>query len=381
MGAGETDKAKKYAGNALTYSAIIGVVFAVATLIFLKPILIVCGATPAVYPYALTYTGITAWGFPLLLFWSVNTNLIRADGSPKYAMYSSISGVIVNVALDALFMLVFRWGIAGAAAATVAGQLVSLLLTLRYFFFFKSFKITRESMKPKPILIKSMAALGLSPFLNQFVMAFVQIVMNNSLAHYGGLSAYGSSIPLAVAGVVHKLQMILVIVFLGFSFGAQPILGYNYGAKQYNRVRETYIKALRTVIAVSFVFFLAFQIFPDALVSIFGSGESELYLEFARKYMRIYQFMLFAVGIQPVTGNFFSAIGKAKKGVVVTLSRQGLFLLPLLITLPLIFGINGVLFSGPIADGLSVVVALIMVAPELKRLKHDDAPVFCPAQL
>lgn len=369
LGKNKKDDAKNYMGTGLAVSVIFGILLMIIVLLLLDPILRVCGAAGDVMPYAHAYTGITAFGFPFLLFTTANTNLIRADGSPNRAMISTVSGAVLNVGLDALFMLVFGWGITGAAAATVFSQIVSAILTLTYFFKTKSITLRLSDVRVHRNELKGIVTLGTGPFLNQFIMMFVQIIMNNTLTHYGAATEFGTSIPLAVAGVVSKLQMINVTVFVGLSMGAQPIFGFNYGAGNYGRVREAYGKAIKAILCISTCFFLCFQIFPDQLVSIFGSGDNALYFEFARKYMRIFLFMIFIVGIQPITANYFTATGNARRGIFLSLTRQGLFLIPLLLIMPALMGLNGVIYAGPIADGLAVLVSICMVVPEMKRLK------------
>jgi putative MATE family efflux protein len=371
QGRGKAEDAKGFLGTGLSLSILTGIILAAVVLVFLKPILSACGATVEVLPYALTYAGITAWGIPFVLFTQANTNLVRADGSPTWAMISSATGAVINIGLDALFMLVFHWGVAGAAAATVVGQIISAVMTMSYFFRFKAFRISISMLKIKTMYLKGIVRLGTAVFMNQFVMLLVQIVMNNTLKHYGAASQYGNMIPLAVVGVVTKLQIILVTVCVGFSMASQPIFSFNYAAKNYLRVRETYLKAVKVIVPISVLFFLAFQIFPDQLVSIFGSGSSDLYFDFARQYMRIFLSMLFIVGIQQITANFFTATGQASKGIFLSLARQGLYLLPLLVILPLFFGLSGVIYAGPIADVLAVTTSLLMIIPELKRLKNQ----------
>jgi Na+-driven multidrug efflux pump len=204
------------------------------------------------------------------------------------------------------------------------------------------------------------------------VMMTVNIVLNNTLKHYGALSVYGPDIPLAVAAVIAKLNTILLSFAVGLAQGCQPILGFNTGAKNYSRIKETYKKAAAVSVAISVLFFLAFQIFPLQIVSIFGGG-NDRYFDFAKRYMRIYMFMVFIFGIQPLTVNYFTATGKAKQGIILSLSRQGFILIPLLIIMPMLFGIDGVLYAGPIADALAVLLSLSLVRSDFKRLNKAIA--------
>jgi Na+-driven multidrug efflux pump len=204
-------------------------------------------------------------------------------------------------------------------------------------------------------------------FTNHIIMTTVNIVMNNTLKHYGALSVFGSDIPLAVSGVVAKLNTILSAFAVGLAQGCQPILGFNIGAKNYGRVKETYKKAFVFTVTISVVFFLAFQLFPRQIVSIFGGG-NESYFLFAVRYMRIFMMMVCVYGIQPLSVNYFTATGKAKQGIVLSVSRQGAFLLPLLIILPMIFGIEGVLYAGPTADTFAVLLSVFLVFHDFRKM-------------
>ena len=367
MGAGKKEEAAHYAGAGLTLMVVAGIVLAVFVLIFINPLMRAFGATANVFPLAVEYTSITAYGIPFLIFGNACSNLIRADGRPTYSMVCTVTGAVINVILDYLFMYHFNMAMAGAAYATVIGQMVSALMALQYMTRFRSVKIMPEYLKPKAFYVFGIIKLGTANFINHVIMVTVQITMNNVLRKYGAGSIYGSDIPLAVSGVVAKVTIIIISFSVGTAQGCQPIYGFNTGAKKYERVKETYKRAAIFVLLISFVAFACFQLFPRQIVSIFGSGDV-LYYEFAEKYMRIFMMMVCIVGIQPLTVNFFSASGKAKQGIFLSLTRQGLFLLPLLIILPMYMGINGVLIAGPIADSLAVVWCLTLVFIEMRRL-------------
>ncbi len=199
-------------------------------------------------------------------------------------------------------------------------------------------------------------------------MMIVQITMNNVLSYYGALSIYGGNIPLAVSGIIAKINMLIMAFIIGSGQGSQPIIGFNYGAKNYDRVIETYKLTVSITTIVALISFLIFQIFPRQVVSIFGDG-SELYFQFAERYMRVYMALMIVNGIQPVSGTFFTSIGKAFKGAFIAMTRQLLFLLPLIIILPRIFGIDGIMYAGPIADGIALIVTIIFVSLEIKKIK------------
>lgn len=367
LGAKKEEEAKHFIGTGLTLMSIVGVLIMCIVLLFKTPILLLCGATENVLPYSQQYLGITALGIPFLLFTSAASHLIRADGSPTYSMACTVVGAVLNVFLDWLFMFVFKWGIQGAATATVIGQIISFLLCLFYFTRFKTFKIKMKMLGLQLRKVVQIAKLGTSNFINMTIMMLVNIVMNNTLTHYGALSVYGSDIPLAVSGVIAKLNSILSAFAVGLAQGCQPILGFNTGAKNYNRVKETYKKALLAALVFSVIAFLLFQSFPRQIVGIFGSGD-ELYFRFAERYMRIFMMMVFVYGVQPLSVNYFTGTGNVRQGILLSLSRQGFFLIPLLLLLPMQFGLDGALYAGPIADFLACVLSLLLVFLNFKKL-------------
>lgn len=367
MGAKKEDEAKLYIGTGLALIPVIGLLIMGIVLLLKTPILLFCGATDNVLPLAQLYMGITAFGIPFSLLFTAGSFLIRADGSPAYSMVCTVSGAILNVVLDWLFMFVFRWGIQGAATATVIGQVISAILCFAYLFRFKNFRISPNMLGLKPKYVAAIAKLGVANFIHHTVMMLVNIVMNNTLTHYGALSIYGQDIPLAVSGVVAKLSSILSAFTVGLAQGCTPILSFNMGAESYGRVKETYQKALSVSLMICVTVFLLFQTFPRQIVSIFGSGE-ELYFQFAERYMRIFLFMVCINGIQPLSVNYFTGIGNVRQGTLLSLSRQGLFLIPMLLCLPLFFGLDGVLYAGPIADSLSCALSIVFVLRSFKRL-------------
>jgi len=227
--------------------------------------------------------------------------------------------------------------------------------------------LTVEMLKPRGMYIKGILTLGMASCINQIAMAIVQIVLNNTLRYYGSLSVYGSDIPLACVGVIAKVNMVFMAICIGLAQGCQPIWGFNYGAGNYVRVRHTYKRSMQIALVVGGICFVCFQVFPRQIVSIFGNG-SEEYFRFAERYFRIYMFMTFVNGIHPVCSQFFTAIGKATKGAVVSLTRQILFLLPLIIIFPIFIGIDGVMYAGPIADGTAAVVAIVLARSEIKKM-------------
>ena len=365
MGRKDPEHAKSYVGNAISMLAILGVILCVAVQLFLRPMMLLFGATPDVIDYACTYTRITSIGFPFLIVTIGGSNLIRADGSPKFSMLCNLVGAIVNTILDPLFIFVFHMGMAGAALATITGQILSFAIVVLYLRGFKTLPLSLSDLKPNMACWARIAALGATPAFNQVAMMVVQIVMNNTLTYYGSNSVYGSDIPLACAGIISKVNMLFFSFVIGISQGLQPIVSFNFGAQKYDRVKDAYKKAVFAATAISIVAFLCFQFFPRQIIGIFGSG-SEEYLHFAERYFRIFLFFTFLNGIQPVSSNFFTSIGAPKKGIFLSLTRQIIFLLPLLLIFPYLFGIDGVMYTAPIADLAAASVSIVMVVREFK---------------
>lgn len=370
-GAGRNDRAAEIAGNGLAMLVICGVVIGAVVLIFLNPLLHLFGVTKEILSYAQDYTGITAIGIPFLILTTGGNHLIRADRSPTYSMTCMLTGAILNTILDPLFIFVCHWGIKGAAAATVIGQVVSGLMVIYYFSKKRKMELKRSMFLPKAGYLKMIVSLGMASCINQIAMAIVQTTMNNTLRYYGAQSMYGSEIPLACVGVISKVNMVFMAIAIGIAQGCQPIWGFNYGAHNYDRVREAYKKAFAICIVLGVVFFGCFQLFPRQIVSIFGSG-SEAYFHFAERYFRIFMFVTFLNGIQPMSSAFFTSIGKSKLGIVVSMTRQIIFLLPLILIFPLFMGIDGVMYAGPIADGAAALVAIIFAEREMKALQQGN---------
>ena len=372
MGQQEKEEAASFAGNAITMLFSLGVILCIITRLFLKPIMILFGATSSVLYYSLIYTGITSLGFPFLILTTGGTNLVRADGSPKFSMTCTLTGAIINTILDPLFIFAFHWGIKGAAWATVLGQVVSGVMILIYFWKFSKMQLTRHHLIPHMKYLGEITALGMASGINQVAMAIIQITMNNILRKYGAVSDYGADIPIACAGIISKVNMIFMSIGIGISQGCQPIFGFNYGAEKFDRVRETYKKAAWAAIISGIVFFACFQIFPRRIIALFGGG-NEAYYRFAERYFRIFMFMTFINGIQPMSSGFFTSIGKAKLGMIVSLTRQILFLLPLILILPVFMGIDGVMYAGPIADLAAAVITIWFVFRQFQDMKQKES--------
>lgn len=369
MGSGHEKRAVNIMGNAVVLLAGSGLVLSIITLLFLKPLLLFFGSPKSVLPYAMEYTKITAFGFPFLLLSTGGGHLIRADGRPRITMLCNLVGAVLNTILDALFVFGLNLGMSGAALATIIGQIVSGALAIGYLMHGKTVTIRRENLRIKWENVTRIASLGMAPCSNQVAMMVVQIIMNQSLKHYGSHSIYGENIPIACAGIITKVNMIFMSFVIGLSQGLQPIASFNYGAGKKGRVKEAYIKAISIGAVLAVIAFLMFQFFPRQIISIFGDG-SELYYQFAIRYFHVFLFFTFVNFMQPITSNFFTAIGKPKVGSFLALTRQILFLLPLILLFPLFLEIDGIMYAGPVADCLAAVVCFIMVYRELRNFNQ-----------
>ena len=369
MGRGEEEKSPFYVANATIMLFSSGIVLFIITQLFLTQILKACGSPSDVLPYAQTYVRITSFGFPFLILSVGGGHLIRADGSPKIAMFCNILGAVINIILDAVFIFGFNMGMAGAAYATIIGQIASTIVVIVYMKDFKTVPLLPKHFKLNIHYIKDVASIGMASGINQLAMMLVQIILNNSLRYYGGLSIYGEAIPIACAGITMKVSQLFFSVVIGLSQGSQPIESFNYGAKKYHRVKETYILANKTGAVISIIAFILFQLFPREIISLFGSGTEEYY-QFAIKFFRIFLFFICINFIQPITSTFFTSIGKPIKGIFLSLTRQIIYLLPMIIILPLFFGIDGIIFAGPVADFIAAITCLITISIEFKNMKQ-----------
>lgn len=367
MGAGKEKDGAYYIGNAATLLFLSGIILCIIVQLFTRPLLKFFGAPADVMPYAVPYTYITSFGFPFLIFATGGGHLIRADGSPKYTMLCNLTGALINALLDPLLIFALNMGMAGAAIATIIGQICSGILVIRYIYHYKTVPLKLNHLKIKLKYIKKIVSLGASPFINQIAMMVTQIVMNKSLTYYGALSQYGESIPLACSGIITKVNMLFFSVIIGISQGLQPIVSFNYGAKKFDRVKSSYILASKVAFLISIAAFIIFQLAPRQIIGLFGNG-SEMYFEFAASYFRVFLFFTFLNFIQPITSNFFTAIGKPLKGILLSLTRQIIFLLPLIVIFPLFIGIDGIMYAGPVADFMAALTGIMLVYFELKNL-------------
>lgn len=356
-------------GNAIVMFVVSGVSLALITSIFLEPILKMFGATEAVMPYAIDYTRIIAIGLPVAMFSTGFNSIIRGDGNPKFAMISMLVGALINTVLDPLFIFTFGMGVKGAAYATVIGQLASAILGIIYIKKFNNIKFSMSFLKIDFKISKTILLYGISSFITQAAIAIVAIATNNVLTKYGAQSIYGSEIPLSIFGIVTKVNQIMLSLLLGIAVGAQPILGFNYGAKKIDRVKETVKIALTGAITISAIGLLVFQLFPQQIVNIFGEGEA-LYNEFGVMYFRIFLSGCVLNAIQIVCIIFFQAIGEPSRSGILSLSRQIIFYLPALFILPMVMGVKGAIYAGPVADVLAFILTVILMRIKWKQMNQ-----------
>lgn len=367
LGEKKKDEAKRGVANGILTSILISIVFFVVILALLPQLLNLFGCTEALRPYALDYGFIIATGLPFMMVGTTLNSIIRADGSPKYSMVSMVSGALLNTILDPIFIFVFNMGVKGAAIATIVSQVLTFILNICYIKRFKSVKLDEKDFKLNGKAVGKLLSLGISSFITQMSIVFVMAVENNMLKKCGANSDFGSEIPITVLGIVMKISQILNSIILGIAVGAQPIIGYNYGAGKNDRVKETLKKVLGLSIIVSTIGFILFQTMPDKLIAIFGSGD-EKYIEFACLAFRTYLMLCIFNGVQIPSGIFFQAIGKSVISAILSVSRQIVLLIPAMIILGNIFGVHGVLSAGPIADGIAFMIALILIIREVRKL-------------
>lgn len=367
QGMGDKEKAKDVTTTCFTSIILVGVLLVIGVKLFLDPILLASGATPDNIDFARTYVSITSWGFPFLMIGIAFNQLIRADGSPVYSMICIMTGALLNTAFDPLFIFVFDMGIAGAAWATVLSQVIAFFVGAAYIPRFKNVSLKLSDFKLKPIVLFKACPLGISAFFNNITNLLVQMTLNNLLRKYGAMSEYGPDIPLAVSGVIIKLNFIFFGVLLGISHGCQPIHGFNIGARKYKRVLDLYSIEIKLTLLIGVIGELVFMIFPKQLLSVFGT-ESDLYMNYGETYMRFFFALTIFNGLQAVSSMFCAQIGQAGKAAILAVLRQIVLYIPALFLFTGMFGIKGIWYASPVSDGISFIVAFFMLMAVLKDL-------------
>lgn len=378
LGDKKYEEAAKAMANSFSLALGVGLLFTITAEAFLPQILRGCGGIPETetFQYALLYGRITLLGVPLVCVSAAVNAIIRAQGSPKYAMCSMLAGCFVNIALDAWFVMGLSWGVAGAAWATILGQLANFLLAVFYIPRFPNVPFQLKNAKLDPRICLAFLPLGLSGFCTQLVTALVTVCGNNLFVKYGTQSIYGPDIPLAAQGVALKLSSIIVSIMNGLGTGSQPIIGYNYGAKNYRRVRAAYLRTVAAGLICGFLGWACFRAFPHQIISLFGQ-ENALYNEFAVKYLLNVFMLIFLFGFWLPSSAFFQAIGKAGKAMAVSLERNVCFFIPFQLILGRLLGVEGLLYAAPLSDLCSTMVVLVFVSLEMwdlnLRIQRQDA--------
>ena len=370
-GRGKQDEALGFAGADLTLLTLQGLFTCTLVLAFAPQFVRLFGSTDEVYPYALTYMRLIAPGFPFLALTNGGTLLVRSDGSPRYALFCSLSGVALNFVLDWLFLFPLNMGIAGAAIATVIGQIVSAILVFFYLRRFRTGKLERHHFTVTGQKLKQIVSIGAAGSLNQAAMLVMNTVLNTSLSKYGALSVYGGSEALAAAGVVNKFNFLFYSTIIGCAIGAQPIMGFNFGARNYARVKQTFYLVLRYALAIGAVVTACYWLFPRQILSLFGSNSGG-YEAFAVRFMHEFLLLVILSGVVPISMNAMVSIKKPQNGIIISLSKQ-LVLIALLVILPRFLGIDGVLWSGPVADLMVAIAAFAVIRKAFRELDSLSA--------
>lgn len=368
LGKGDSKSAGKCIGNGIILTVTVGIVVMIIGLLFTDNILTLFGATQACYTYAKDYIGIILLGIPFYVFTSGMNSAIRADGSPGYSMFATVIGAVLNLILDPVSIFILNMGVKGAAWATIIGQIVSCIITAVYFRKPKSFNFNRECFKLSYRTCRNLLQLGISSFITQMAIVIIISVSNNMIVITGGLSKFGTDIPLSVIGIVMKVFGIVIAFSVGIAVGGQPIAGFNYGAGNYKRVFSVYRHIIIANICVGIIAMLLFELCPQVIIRLFGS-ESDLYNEYAILCFRVFLGGILLCCIQKASSIFLQAIGKPVKSTVLSLSRDIVFLCPLVVVLSLKFGVTGMLFAAPIADILAFIFTIILIYHEIKSIK------------
>ncbi len=358
-------------GNGILINFIISILFVLLGFLFMDKLLFLFGASEVTLPIAQDYFRIILIFIPVYMIANGMNATIRADGSPGFSMASTLIGAIANIILDPIFIFVFKWGIVGAAWATVIGQCLSLIVSIIYFTRTKTFKISWSSFKINLGIFSNVIKLGISTFITQMSIVVTSLVCNIMLAKYGAMSKYGIDIPIAVIGICMKVFTIVINIVVGIVLGSQPILGYNYGAKQYDRVRKTFKLVMFSTVIVGLISMIIFELNPSVIIKMFGT-ESDLYMEFAIKTFKIFLFFIVFTCIIKVSSIFFQAVGNPIKASIVSLTRDIVCFVPLVIILPIYFQVEGALYAAPIADVIGIIVTSILLFLFFKKLGNEE---------
>ena len=372
LGEKREQEAEHTLGNAFFMLVLAGIIIMVVGLVFLEPILYLFGATAKNFAYSQDYASIILLGTVFNLLGIGLSNMARTDGSPNIAMLSMIAGAVLNTILDPIYIFVFHWGVKGAAIATITSQIIGAVILVYYFLKKSTMRLHISQMKIKKTIFVSILSLGFSSCITQTAATIMQVVMNNSLVYYGDLTSTTGDVALSAMGIVLKISMIITSICIGIGIGAQPILGFNKGARQPKRIKETYKKASSIAVLTSIIGWGVCIAIPGVILSLFGSSDP-VFSTFAQRAMRIYMLGIFTAGFQITATSYFQATGQPLKASVLSMMRQLILLIPLILILPLFFGLDGILFAGPIADISSGIVVFVFISKEMKKLNAQIA--------
>lgn len=379
LGEKKEDEAKKCIGSAITLTIIVSIVFSIIIYLLLPNLVYLLGCTENVYHYALDYGRIILIGAPFMITYSAIASIIRADGSPKYSMILLVVGAIINIILDPILIFNFNMGVKGGAIATVVGQIVSCIMALVYIPKIKSVKLEKSDFKLDKSITRTLG-LGLSSFITQATVLALFVFMNNIMTKYGATSKFGSDIPLSVYGVISKINSLYISTILGISIGSQPIIGFNYGAGNYSRVRETLKKVLVINMIVGIIFNTIFFLFPTELAGIFISKTDhsyDLFMEFAVLMCRSFLLVCCLNFLEMTTSIVVQSLGNVKKATAVSFIRQIILFIPIALILCILCkkGIYGALYAGCISDSITFVISIFILLSEYKKLKDDNQDI------
>ena len=369
LGRKEKDRASDCVAAALALAAAVSLVILVVGQLIARPLLEFLAATDSIMDMAMVYLRIILLGIPCVVVGAVLSALIRADGSPKYAMFCMVPGCLVNVVLDALFIFAFQWEIAGAAWATVIGQAVNLLIAVAYLPRFQMVDVFRRGERHLVREAGCFLRLGLAGFINQFSGTVYVVFINRYLEIYGAMSVYGADIPLAVFGIMMKVSQVAVCFMSGIAVGMQPILGYCYGEENYERVKKCLKTGVGLATACGVVFFVVFEVLPGPIMMLFGQTDPA-YIDFGVKCFRIFLLAAPLYGFSIVSTGLFQAIGKPIYATFMALSRQIIYLLPLIMFLAPRYGVVGMLWASPIGDVFAFTTCFIIYLREWHLLSR-----------
>lgn len=368
LGRREQETADRIFGQAVTWIVLSGVAMALLCGIFAPQIVRAFGSTDTAFAEATAYLRTLAWGIPFQLICPAFTAIIRADGSPQYTMKCMMTGAVINLVLDPVFIFGLQMGVIGAGIATVAGEVVAGVLCLLYLRRLRSVRLTRAVLRPTWEITRRILKLGFPSLITQGLTALVQIVLNNLMRVYGASSIYGSDIALSVYGMMMKVYQIAHSMFVGVSSAIQPINGYNFGARNYDRVRQTYRLATGLALVISAAWGLIYLLLPRQIALLFISDEP-LYLACAQHCFRLYMMAFFLYGVHMTTASFFQGIGRPSRSLLIPLVRQGVLLIPLALLMSRYLGLDGALLAVPIADVLTCLLCVALAWSEFHGWK------------